>query len=166
MTDLAIRVAGAGDIGAIDRLLGRSYPTLLKRDYPPSVLVLALPAMTRAQPGLLASGTYYLAELGGVVVGAGGWTQQAPGGRPGQRGVGHVRHVATDPDHARRGIGRALMAHVMLTAKASGMASLDCLSTRTAVPFYASLGFVAVGERKVTFPGDIAFPVVAMTAQL
>lgn len=165
-TDLTIRIATPDDLTAVDALLARSYPALLRGDYPPSVMVTAVPLMARAQPALLASGSYFLALTGDAVVGAGGWTQAAPGGRPGMRGVGHVRHVATDPAHVRRGIGRALMETVILHARGSGMAWLHCLSTRTAVPFYRAQGFVVRGDTDVVLRPGISFPAVAMMAQI
>jgi hypothetical protein len=51
-----VRVAGPVDIAAVDALLARAYPRLLKADYAPSVLVTALPRIARAQPGLVAAG--------------------------------------------------------------------------------------------------------------
>ena len=77
---IAVRPSTRADIGAIDALLGRSYPQLLKADYPPSALVTVLPLMTRAQPGLVASGRYWVAEQDGRLLGAGGWSEALPGG--------------------------------------------------------------------------------------
>ena len=57
-----IRPGTRADLARVDALLSRSYPRLLKRDYPPSVLVTALPLISRAQPALLDSGSYYVAE--------------------------------------------------------------------------------------------------------
>ena len=104
---VTLRPATPADLPAVDALLARSYPQLLKDDYPPSVLVGVLPAISRAKPSLLASGTYWLAEAEGAVLACGGWTAAAPtgGGTP---GTGHVRHVATEtrPTPARASPGR------------------------------------------------------------
>ena len=167
MTDaLTLRTAEPGDLAALDLLFQRSYTRLLKADYPPSVLVTAVPIIARAQPALLASGSFFVVEDGTGIVGAGGWTMQAPGARPGARGVGHVRHVATDPGALRRGVGRMLMEHVLLHAKASGIAQMRCQSTRTAVPFYSAMGFQTLGEIVVPLRGGIDFPAVAMERML
>ena len=69
--DILVRVATPSDLAAVDDLLSRSYPALLKRDYPPSILVTVLPLISKANPALLRSGSYYVAELDGIVVGAG-----------------------------------------------------------------------------------------------
>ncbi len=163
---LLVRPANLDDIGAVDLLLRRSYGPLLRADYPPSTLVLALPAMARAQPRLLASGRYFVAEDGGEVVGAGGWSPEAPGGGRITQGLGHVRHVATDARAARRGIGRAVMGRVMEDAWDAGTRRLSSLSTLTAVPFYEALGFRALRPLNLSFGAGVPFPAVEMERDL
>ncbi|MCB1335148.1 MAG: GNAT family N-acetyltransferase [Roseivivax sp.] len=163
------RLATPGDLAAVETLLGRSYPALLKADYPPSVLVTAVPRIVHAQPALLASGSYWLAEEGGTVIAAGGWTATAPGTGPGSGGnayTGHVRHVATDPAHLRRGLARGLLERAIAQAQGQGLRRLNCLSTRTAVPFYAALGFRTLGPTDVPLGPGIVFPAVAMVLDL
>ena len=161
---LTVRRATREDIGAVDALLGRSYGPLLRADYPPSTLVLALPQMARAQPRLLASGRYFLAEEAGQVLGAGGWSPEAPGGRV-VPGLGHVRHVATDARAVRRGVGRAIMERVFAQARAERIARLSSLSTLTAVPFYEAVGFRPL--RRVTLHfGGAPFAAVEMERDL
>jgi GNAT superfamily N-acetyltransferase len=164
---LSLRKASLADLSAVDALLSRSYPRLLAADYPPSTLVLAVPRIMRARPELLASGTYFLAESPeGRVLAAGGWTRGGPSPGAALPDTGHVRHVATDPDVLRRGVGRALMLRVMQDARGAGMLWLNCLSTRTAVPFYAALGFRPLHEAEVTLAPGIVFPVLRMMADL
>lgn len=163
---VTIRPATKADIGAVDALLARCYPRLLKQDYPPSVLVLALPRISRAQPELVTSGTYYVAEDNGGIVGVGGWTPQAPGSGKITRGVGHIRHVGTDPDTLRRGVGRALLDHIVTQTKAQGLRRLLCTSTRTAVPFYEAMGFERRAEITVPLGPGIDFPAIEMERHL
>lgn len=163
---LLVRPATLDDIGAVDLLLRRSYGPLLRADYPPSTLVLALPAMARAQPRLLASGRYFVAESEGEVLGSGGWSPEAPGGGRVTRNLGHVRHVATDARTTRRGIGRAVMARVMEDARDAGMRRLSSISTLTAVPFYEALGFRAFRRLDLSFGIGVPFPAVEMERDL
>ena len=72
-----VRPTTRTDIPAVDALLARSYPVLLKPDYASSVLVTAVPLICRAQPVLVCCGTYYGVFDGNVLVGAGGWTSNA-----------------------------------------------------------------------------------------
>lgn len=167
MPTLSLRRASPADLSAVDALLARSYPRLLAADYPPSTLVLAVPRIMRARPELLASGTYFLAEdPEGRVLAAGGWTRGGPSPGAALPDTGHVRHVATDPDVARRGVGRALMTRVIHDARGAGILWLNCLSTRTAVPFYTALGFRPLHEAEVTLAPGIVFPVLRMMADL
>ncbi|MXQ06486.1 GNAT family N-acetyltransferase [Alphaproteobacteria bacterium GH1-50] len=160
---LTVRTARPDDLAALDALFARSYPALLKADYPASVLVTAVPVISRANPALLASGTYYVVQEGaGVLVGAGGWTRAAPPGFSGASGVGHIRHVVTDAARTREGIGRRLISHVFRSAEDAGIERLDCLSTLTAVPFYAAMGFQSLGPVTVPLRPGIDFPAVRM----
>ena len=165
---ITLRTAVPSDLAGVDRLLGRSYPRLLAPDYPPSVMVLAVPIIARARPELLASGRYLVAiDAEGTVVAAGGWSASRPqGGAAVAADQGHVRHVATDPDAVRQGIGRQLMQAVLADAAQAGVRRMECLSTRTAVPFYAALGFRVVGETDVPLGPGISFPAVRMLADL
>lgn len=162
---LSLRIAQPDDLAAVDMLLARSYPRLLAADYPPSVMVTAVPLIARARPELLASGRYYVVEdAEGRVLGAGGYSLTPPSKWGGQepRRLGHIRHVATDPEVTRRGIGAAIMRWALAAAVKEGVAGFECLSTRTAVPFYAALGFQTAGEVGITLAPGIVFPAVRM----
>ena len=81
-------------------------------------------------------------------------------------GIGHVRHVAVDPDRLRAGVGRALLGEVFVDALRHGIRWLDCLSTRTAVPFYQSLGFRVLHEVEIGLAPGIVFPAIRMMRQI
>ena len=166
-TNLIIRQADPSDFEAVDRLFGRSYPVLLQGHYSPATYISALPVISRAQPELLASGLFFVVEDANKdVVAAGGWSMEPPKGGQGMRGVGHVRHVATDHRRLRQGIGRALITHIKLHAKGSGMMKLQCFSTLNAQAFYSANGFTSLGEGEVQLSGGIGFPVVVMECLL
>lgn len=158
---ITIRKSTGDDFAAVDALFRRSYPVLLARDYAPDLLSDALPVISRANPELLSSGDYYLAEREGQVLGAGGYSSQAPQGGQSE-GVAHIRHVVTDADATRQGIGRALMVRIFCDAIRRGVWEFDCLSTRSAVRFYASLGFRVRGNILINLRPGISFPAVHM----
>lgn len=158
-----IRAATAGDVPAVDDLLRSSYPHLLKADYPPSVLVTAVPLIARAQPSLVGCGTYYVADAGeDGIIGAGGWTLYDPADGQRDPGVANIRHFATQPNLLRKGIGHQLMRRCVDDATAAGLTAMRCHATRTAVPFYAAEGFQALGEVEIALRPGINFPVVRM----
>lgn len=158
--DLRLRAATRADIAAVDALLARSYPRLLKADYPPSVMVTAVPLIARARPGLVASGRYYLVEdAAGRLLGAGGWSLRGPA-------LAEVRHLATDPDALRQGIARRIVEASLDAARAAGAGQMACLATRTAVPFYAAMGFRTLGTLDIGLAAGIVFPAVQMLRDL
>ena len=154
---ITVRPSTKADLAAVDSLLARSYPKLLKADYAPSVLVTALPIISRARPELIACGTYYVGEDNDQVLGAGGWTRDRV-----RADKGHIRHVVTDDRALRRGIGRAILGHTIETARRAGVIELECASTLTAVPFYASVGFEAEENIVIELAPGIRFPAVRM----
>ncbi len=162
-----IRPATQDDHDAVSTLLARSYRALLAPDYPAALLREALPLITRANPGLLRCGTYFVAVDPGTgrVLAAGGWTDISPAGHPGRRGEGHIRHVATDPEAARRGLGRDIMRHVVRSAAQVGVTRLHCLSTLTARPFYGALGFGLLGGIVIRLAPGVHFPAVHMRGE-
>lgn len=163
METYALRLAERRDIPRIDAMMARSYPKLLAADYPPSVLVTAVPMIARAQPALVDSGTYFVVEgADGAIVGAGGWTVGNPHRTPGDPVLGNVRHFATDPDVLRQGIARRLMDKCQSEVRHHGLAGLNCMSTRTAIRFYQAMGFEALGEVTIQLAGGIDFPAERM----
>lgn len=157
---MTVRPSLPSDLAALDALFAQSYPKLLKADYPPSVLVTAVPLLARAQPRLLASGTYYVVEVDGRIIGAGGWSPRR------DRRMAEVRHVVTAADRTRRGVGRRLFDSIFEAARAARNEVLMCQSTRTAVPFYKAMGFVAGREISVPLRPGIVFPVREMHRRL
>lgn len=162
-----IRVAVPQDGAAVSALLLKSYTALLQPAYDPATLESALPLITRANPDLLACGTYYVACLeDGTIAGAGGWTKHSPTGRNESARNGNIRHFGTDPDQARQGIGRALMARCLTDARASGLAELNCYSTLNGERFYTACGFRTVEPFDVPLPGGVVLPSVRMVRSL
>lgn len=78
-TAFSVRVANVDDAPGVSALLEASYTQQLAVGYRAEVLARALPLMTKANPRLLKSGTYYVAQAGTQLVGCGGWSKEAPG---------------------------------------------------------------------------------------
>jgi GNAT superfamily N-acetyltransferase len=123
--------------------------------------------MTIAQPTLLRSGTYYLAETsGGILVGCGGWSIERPGSGEVLAGVAHIRHFCVHPEWTRQGVGRALYTRCRDDARDFGVTVLECYSTLNGEPFYAALGFERDRIFAVELPGGIALASVRMIAAI
>lgn len=161
-----LRSATAEDAPQITALLQRSYPVLMASAYETTVLAAALPLMTRANPALLATGTYYVVETQGKIVGAGGWTREKPGGGGFDGETGHIRHFATEPDHLRQGIGRALVERCLADARDAGLSQMECFASLNAVAFYAASGFEALGPLEIRIGGTVPLPSLHMRRPL
>ncbi len=159
----SIRVATREDDSAVSELLKASYPVLMKASYDAAVLARALPLMTRANPALLSSGTYYLSETGdGRIAGCGGWTLEQPGSGEVTPGLAHIRHFATHPDLIGRGIGKATYAVCEADARKAGAWQYECYASLNAKGFYQSLGFNEVCQMEVVMGSELRFPSLLM----
>jgi len=166
-SDYEVRVASPNDAAAVDRLVQASYPKLMAASYDQESLAPALTLMTKANPSLLTSGTYYVAEVSpGFLVGCGGWTLERPGTRTIEPRIGHIRHFAVDPSWTRRGIGRAIYDVCETAARAAGIMAFECYSSLNAEKFYAALGFKRIRELDVEFQPLIVLRGVLMRREL
>lgn len=162
-----LRVATPQDAEAVSGLLRTSYPKLMRSTYGDDVLAPALELMTKANPSLLNSGTYYVAELvTGSLVGCGGWTPERPGTKSVEPGLGHIRHFAVHPDWTRRGVGRAILAFCDRAARAAGTRTFECYSSLNAETFYRALGFVRIREMDLELKPPVVLRGVLMRRNL
>jgi N-acetylglutamate synthase-like GNAT family acetyltransferase len=123
--------------------------------------------MTVAQPGLLESGSYYVAVTSnGAIVGCGGWTKERPETGEITAKVGHIRHFGVHPDWTRRGVGKALYTRCELDARDAGLSQFECYSSLNGEPFYAALGFKRLAEIELDMFDGLRFPSVHMVADI
>ncbi len=163
--EASLRAAQADDAAAISGVLYASYSVLYRGWYTDDVLRAALPAMTRANPALMASGRYFVAELGGKIVSCGGWSAEKPGVGGLVPRLAHVRHFATDPDHINQGCGGAILRRCLAEAADAGFAEMESISSLTAEAFYARHGFRQVSMIRLPFAG-VSFACVLMRRRL
>jgi N-acetylglutamate synthase-like GNAT family acetyltransferase len=150
-----------------EALLQASYPKLMASSYDEESLAPALKLMTRANPSLLVSGTYYVAELStGILVGCGGWTLERPGAGTVEPHIGHIRHFAVNPSWTRRGIGSAIYGLCESAARAVGVIAFECYSSLNAEKFYRALGFNRIREFDLELQRPVVLRAVLMRRAL
>jgi predicted N-acetyltransferase YhbS len=160
------RLATPDDFAGVDALMRASYPALMASAYEPAILAPALKFMARANPKLLGSGTYYVAEAGELIVGSGGWTREYPGRTDVHAELAHLRHFGTHPQWTQRGIGRAIYRWCEAAACAAGVRAFECQASLNGEPFYAALGFLTVGRVEASLGPDLRLPSVLMRRQI
>jgi len=170
-----IRLAQTADIPVLRELIERSARGLSRDHYTPAEIEAAIRYVFGVDSNLIADGTYFVAELDGVVAGCGGWSarrtlyggDQRPMGASDRLDPGsepaRIRAFFIAPEAARRGIGRRLLASCEEAARRAGFASFELMSTLPGVPFYRALGFVAVEEVADALPNGVVLRFVRMT---
>jgi GNAT superfamily N-acetyltransferase len=157
------RCAVPGDETAVSALLLASYSELMAKDHDPHTMAAALPAMVRANPSLLASGTFYVVDgPASSVFGCGGWTIAAPGTNMETAGLAHLRHFATHPAFVRQGIGRLIYNRCVEAARRAGVTRFQAFSSLTAVAFYASAGLSIIRPFDLALAGNVKMPAMLM----
>jgi len=163
LSTFVVRTATPADQSAVTELFAASYPHLMRGAYEEALLAAALPLMTRANPALLESGSFFVAETPeGAIIGCGGWTLQRPGTNEVESGRAHVRHFATHPNWLGRGVGRELLARCEADAETAGARIFECQASLNAVGFYEASGFHSVGRTEAPMGGGVSFPCMLM----
>ena len=159
---MQVRLANRADTEAIEALLNRCYPVLMKTAYDDTVLASALPVMTKANPELIDAQTFYVVALDGVLVGCGGWSPETPGRGSVVEGLAHIRHFAVDPDHNKKGIGKMIFQQSARAASASGATRLQAFSSLNAEPFYYRMGLRRIELMDISMGDGVRFPISFM----
>jgi GNAT superfamily N-acetyltransferase len=148
-----LRPATHADHSALQRLIARSARELGAQDYKPEQIEGALRGAFGVDTQLIDDGTYFVAEQDGQLVGCGGWSCRRTlfgGDSHAERDSGEldprvdaakIRAFFVDPDHARRGIGRALLQRCESEACARGFTRFELMGTLPGVRLYEALGY-------------------------
>jgi N-acetylglutamate synthase-like GNAT family acetyltransferase len=165
--EISLRQASPDDSAPVSALLAGSYPRLMAAAYDDALLLRVLPRITKANPSLLASGSYFIAETKPyAVVGCGGWTHEKPGSGETVTGIGHIRHFATDAGWTDRGIGRSIYDRCEMQARTAGIKTFECYSSLNAEAFYAALGFAVIDRIDVPMGDGLFLPSLHMRRQI
>ena len=149
------RLATLDDVPALRRLMAAAI-TELQASFLTPEQIAASRAIMGLDTQLIEDGTYYLVQDRQALVGCGGWSRRATlyGGdhtagrsaallNPAQDAA-RIRAMYTHPNHARRGIGRLILALCEQAAAAEGFTRLELAATLAGVPLYQSAGFKRV----------------------
>ena len=175
---VVIRRAVESDVPALHELIEASVRGLQAGDYTQAEIEGALGHALGLDTQLVVDGTYFVAEVDGVMVVSGGWSYRATlFGSDGMSGRGpenldpekdaaKIRAIFVHPAWARKGLGTLMLAHCEGQAAEAGFTRLEMGSTLTGVPLYRLRGYVE-GERiEIPLPNGETLPVIRMTKSL
>jgi GNAT superfamily N-acetyltransferase len=178
MSDLTHRTATAGDIPAIAALMERAIATLQSGFLSPDQVVASRSAMG-LDTQLIEDGTYFVVEHGGRLAGCGGWSFRATlyGGnhslslRDGSTldpatDPARIRAMYTDPDFARRGVGRLILGLCEAAARAAGFTRAEMMATLAGEPLYRACGYDVIEQVARMNDSGVAVPGVRMGKML
>jgi putative intracellular protease/amidase/GNAT superfamily N-acetyltransferase len=150
---VVLRTATLADVEALSALIPASVRGLSRGDYDDEQIEAALGTAFGVDSQLIRDGTYFVAEVDGEIVGCGGWSRRRtlfggdrqPGREPTLLDPAHepakIRAFFVHPEHARRGIGRALLARCEDEAQKAGFSTAEMMATLPGVRLYRALGY-------------------------
>lgn len=175
---ITIRLASRSDVPEIERII-QSAIIQLQRGFLSAEEIAASRLFMGIDTQLLEDGTYFCAMIGHKVVGVGGWSWRRtlyggehagalidPAPLDPAREPARIRAMYTDPDFARRGVGRALVAASEKAASEAGFRTCELMSTLAGVPLYRICGYAPVGQPEA-FPHEgVRVPLIRMCKSL
>jgi GNAT superfamily N-acetyltransferase len=170
----SIRKAKLEERSAIQQLIADSARGLSRAEYTDAQIEAAIATVFGVDTSLIEDETYFVVEEAGQLIGCGGWSKRRTlygGDQYAHRDVSYVnpssepariRAFFVHPDHARKGVARAIINRCEDEARASGFRALELLSTMPGVKFYESCGYVSLGDFELELRDDIKLEFVPM----
>lgn len=161
-----IRKALREDVEPIARLIDASVRGLAKGFYDDEQIERSVATVFGVDTELIDDETYFVAELGGRLVGCGGWSKRRTlygaslfessrdsGKLDPAEDAAKIRAFFIHPDWARKGIGTAILDACEAEAKEFGFSEAEMMATLPGVPLYSVRGYV--GDERIAVPvGD------------
>jgi N-acetylglutamate synthase-like GNAT family acetyltransferase len=173
-----IRKATMKDRDAIQQLIADSARRLSREYYTDLEIETAIETVFGVDTSLIEDGTYFVVESDRQLAGCGGWSRRKTlfgGDQYTSRDVGYIdpksepakiRAFFIHPDHARKGIARAILNQCETEARAHGFHALELLSTLPGIEFYKSRGFAETGTLDLDLTEQVKLRFVPMRKEL
>ncbi len=174
---MQIRLATLADASALGALMRRAI-TDLQRGFLSEGEIEASFDIMGLDAQLIEDGTYYVVTEHGASIGCGGWSRRATlyggslaAGRDArlldpEADAARIRAMYTDPDHARRGVGRLILATTEAAARAEGFRRAELVGTLAGEPLYRACGYEVIEATTAPTRCGHAIPVRRMMKSL
>ena len=159
---------------AIQELIAESARKLSREHYNDAQIEAAIATVFGVDTTLIGDGTYFVVESDGQLAGCGGWSKRKTlfgGDQYSSRDTAYIdpetdpakiRAFFVHPDHARKGIARAILSRCEDEARAAGYHALELLATLPGIEFYKSCGFVETGNFHLDLTDTVKLEFVPM----
>ena len=163
---------------AIRELIAASARLLSREHYSEAQIEAAIAGVFGVDTDLIEDGTYLVAEIDGQLAGCGGWSRRKTlfgGDQYASRDTGYldpqseaakIRAFFIHPDHARKGIARAILSRCEDEARAQGFRALELMATLPGIEFYKSCGFVETGNFDLDLTDTVKLELVPMRKEI
>jgi GNAT superfamily N-acetyltransferase len=168
------RLATRSDFDAVRDLIPLSVSALSEGVYTPRQIESALTHIFGVDTQLIEDGTYLVAEIGGQIVGCGGWSKRKTlyGGDQSKQDedtlldpkadAARIRAFYVHPDWARRGIGTTLIRACEDAAMAQGFTRAELVATLPGEGLYAAMGYSVLERVELALPDGEVLPCARM----
>jgi GNAT superfamily N-acetyltransferase len=172
--NVRLRAATIHDVSDLQSLIADSARGLSVGYYSDEQIEACIQEVFGVDTQLIADGSYYVVDVAGDLVAAGGWSARKTlyGGDQMKSGpdpllnpeidAARIRAFFVHPRWARRGLARQIYLACSDAAWAAGFRSFELMATYPGEPVYAALGFSAFERVVVRLRGEVDVPFVRM----
>jgi GNAT superfamily N-acetyltransferase len=176
--DYVIRKATLADRAAIAQLIKDSARSLSRTDYSAEQIEGAIATVFGVDTNLIIDGTYFVAESSGELIGCGGWSKRRTlfgGDQYAARDASQldpktepakIRAFFIHPQHARKGIARAILEACEGEARACGFQALELMSTLPGLKLYRACGYQGEERVELEVGESLTIGLVPMTKEI
>lgn len=176
--DYEVRKATLADRDAISRLIAESARRLSREHYADTQIEAAVASVFGVDSTLIEDGTYFVADQEGTLIGSGGWSRRKTlfgGDQFSERDTAmldstvepaKIRAFFVHPEHARKGVARAILSVCEREARAHGFSALELLSTLPGIKFYEANGYSRLGDFDLELNDGVKIEFVPMRKEL
>lgn len=176
--DYVIRKATLADRTAIAQLIKDSARSLSRDDYSDEQIEGAIATVFGVDTNLILDGTYFVADSAGTLIGCGGWSKRKTlfgGDQYVTRDAGEldpttepakIRAFFIHPQHARKGIARAILAACESEARARGFQALELMSTLPGIKLYQACGYEGAKPTELAVGDGLTIGLLPMRKEL
>jgi GNAT superfamily N-acetyltransferase len=176
--DYEVRQATLDDREAITQLIAESARRLSREHYDDAQIESAIASIFGVDTTLIEDETYFVAEEDGTLIGCGGWSKRKTlfgGDQFSTRDTGmidpatepaRIRAFFVHPEHARKGVARAILSVCEREARVHGFGALELMSTLPGIKFYEANGYSRVGHFDLELDDGVKLQFVPMRKQI